>query len=325
MLRATGAASGRSKRTPRVVYLLLTYNHACFVVDAVRSALAQDHPSLEILISDDASNDETFGIIERTVADYSGPHSVRLNRNAARLGSIEHLASLAELLGDDAFIVTAHGDDMSDPARTRRLVQTWRDERVAMVSSDVRWLEGDTVRERPERPSRRIAAADMIEGDWLPEMLGATLAFESRVLSAFERLDARKIACGLDHILPLRAAALGGFFFLGEQLVTYRRHADNMSNTITDRTGSSDILDEGLLSYELAIRQQQRKDLLLLARRRRASPRHWLLLRQLERRLINDVARWAELRARLRRRDLMATWCPVADVAKRKIVWEARV
>jgi glycosyltransferase involved in cell wall biosynthesis len=44
---------------PRVSIIIPTYNQSKYIVRAIESALSQDYPNLEIIISDDNSPDET--------------------------------------------------------------------------------------------------------------------------------------------------------------------------------------------------------------------------------------------------------------------------
>ena len=66
--------------------ILLTYNQEKFVSQAVIAALSQRCDPLEILITDDCSNDRTFDIVQDIVKNYNGPHKVLLNRNNKNLG-----------------------------------------------------------------------------------------------------------------------------------------------------------------------------------------------------------------------------------------------
>ena len=76
---------------PLATLIMLTFRQQDFVRAAVESALAQTYEPLEIIISDDCSDDETFSIIESVVAEHRGPHQVSCYRNQVNLGLIEHV------------------------------------------------------------------------------------------------------------------------------------------------------------------------------------------------------------------------------------------
>ena len=61
---------------PPVSVMFMTYQQAPYVRAALRSVLALDYPSLDLLVSDDASEDGTFDIVRDEIATYRGPRAV---------------------------------------------------------------------------------------------------------------------------------------------------------------------------------------------------------------------------------------------------------
>ena len=51
--------------TPLVSIIIPAYNHEPFIEGAVRSALAQDYPNLELLVLDDGSKDNTYARLQQ--------------------------------------------------------------------------------------------------------------------------------------------------------------------------------------------------------------------------------------------------------------------
>ena len=47
----------------RVSVIIPTYNYSQFILDAIKSALAQDIPDLEIIVVDDGSTDNTADVL----------------------------------------------------------------------------------------------------------------------------------------------------------------------------------------------------------------------------------------------------------------------
>lgn len=295
---------------PAVTFLLMTYNQQAFVREAVRAALAQDYAPLTIAISDDASSDASYAIAQEEVARYRGPHTVILRRNPVRRGSVDHLAAVVAAIGGD-LIVTAHGDDISLPQRTRHVVAAWQAQNASLVTSNAIFIDEhgnrgtQTCATATPRP---VTAEEMIEGAWQWELLGATLAFEPQVLSAFRPLSSRALAFGLDHVLPLRAALLKGVHYLAEPLVLYRRHANSMTRGIADGSDADAAYHEIHLAYEMMTRMHGLDDIGDLAEARPDDRTLRRLETRLAERLIHDMRWLTRLRARLYAQGMKPKW-----------------
>ena len=48
---------------PLVSIVVLTYNSSDYVLETLDSIKCQDYPNLELIVSDDGSNDETYRIV----------------------------------------------------------------------------------------------------------------------------------------------------------------------------------------------------------------------------------------------------------------------
>ena len=89
--RARGLTPMPGDRPP-VTLFVLAYNQEALVRAAIEGAFAQTYQPLEIILSDDASPDGTFAVMQAMAAAYSGPHRVILNRNPANLGLTAHVS-----------------------------------------------------------------------------------------------------------------------------------------------------------------------------------------------------------------------------------------
>ena len=106
--------------------VLLTYNQETFVQEALQSLLEQDYDDLEIVVSDDASKDGTWQVIQQTFAEYTGNKRVILNRNEHNLGIVGNYFNAFSVTTGDV-IFTAAGDDVSLPNRCSACIKTWID------------------------------------------------------------------------------------------------------------------------------------------------------------------------------------------------------
>ena len=83
-------------RRPRITLVVFAYNQSAMIDAAIDSALAQVGEPIEILLSDDASPDDTFARMQAKAAAYRGPHQVRVRRNPTNLGINGHFNAVVE-------------------------------------------------------------------------------------------------------------------------------------------------------------------------------------------------------------------------------------
>ena len=112
---------------PLVSYVVQTYNHAKFAEDAMASALSQDYPNLEIIISDDASSDGTFDILQHYLQKHPTDKKIVLNRNEKNMGVVPHLNHLVHHFAHGDIIILTGGDDISLPDRVSISVEKMLD------------------------------------------------------------------------------------------------------------------------------------------------------------------------------------------------------
>lgn len=91
-----------------VSVLIPTYNQQSFISKAVESAMAQTYQSIEIIIADDHSTDETKQIVAPYLANDSRMRYVRNEKNLGRVANY-HNALYTHAKGD--YVVILDGDD----------------------------------------------------------------------------------------------------------------------------------------------------------------------------------------------------------------------
>jgi glycosyltransferase involved in cell wall biosynthesis len=222
----TGLAANDASR-PLVSMLLIAYNQATVIADAIAGALAQTYSPLEILISDDCSGDGTWAAIEAAVRGYDGPHRIVLNRNEQNAGISAHLSKIAAM-SEGALLVVSAGDDVSVPERCARLVDCWNahGQRIDLIASDL--VEWQPASAHAGVNAQRIAPTDLGQyksfEDWArerPWVVGASHAWSRRLFERFGPMLPGAMA--EDQIMTFRAVMSGGAFSLREPLVRYRR------------------------------------------------------------------------------------------------------
>lgn len=215
-------APGRADR-PLLSILLIAYNQQATVAEAIAGALAQTWSPLEIIASDDASDDGTFAAMQAAVAGYAGPHRVVLNRNPRNLGIGAHLSRLVALSGGELLVVAA-GDDVSLATRCARLAEAWlasgrRLDLIASALEDIDERGAVHARITPSDLASYRSAADWIARP--PFVVGAAQAWTRRLFDRFGPLPEGVVA--EDLLMVFRAIVSGGAATLAEPLVRYRR------------------------------------------------------------------------------------------------------
>jgi hypothetical protein len=224
--------------------VLLTHNREQYVRPALRSLLRQDCPPAEILISDDASTDDTWAIIEDELRGYTGPHTVKPGRHTARRGERNMWETCAAASGD--YIVVFHDDDVAAPERASRLLEVFERTGAAVVSTNARLMDAagaDYGVLLADEPSGWLTPEEIV-AEWNRKQLGATQAYARAVFHDFPPWSPGFAWGAFDHILPFRGALLGGCYFLDETLVHWRQHGTTMSKDILGFGASSEAARE---------------------------------------------------------------------------------
>ncbi len=208
---------------PLVSILLIAFQQESTVAQAVAGALSQTYSPLEIVLSDDASSDNTFAAMQAAVAGYTGPHHIVLNRNPANLGIGAHLSHLVSLSKGQMLFVAA-GDDVSLPQRCERVMLAWRasDQRLDLIAAAL--IDVDETGHTGATITPSDLATYHNAADWLtrpPFVVGAAQAWTRRVFERFGPLPQGVVA--EDLVMVLRAVMSGGAVTLAEPLVRYRR------------------------------------------------------------------------------------------------------
>src|SRR4051812_48138560 len=96
---------------PLVSIGIPTFNRAESLRRSIRSALAQDHPALEVVVSDDGSTDNTAAVVAELAA-----HDARLRcvSQAVNLGHARNFQAVLEAARGEYFMWLSD-DDWLDP------------------------------------------------------------------------------------------------------------------------------------------------------------------------------------------------------------------
>ncbi|WP_353828607.1 glycosyltransferase family 2 protein [Agromyces sp. SYSU T0242] len=221
----------------RVSVVIGTHNGARFVADQVRTVLAQTRPVDEIVVSDDASTDDTLRIVEDLVAAHRANGAtvdLRIIRNDVALGVTANFEqALRAATGD--LVALADQDDLWRPDRIARALEALaaRPE-VDLVASDADLVgpEGEALGADlfgtlgiDDRLRRRVDGEAALEELLRRNLLtGATMLVRRRLV---ERAAPFPGSWVHDEWLAVVAAASGAIAVLPDRLIGYRQHGAN--------------------------------------------------------------------------------------------------
>jgi glycosyltransferase involved in cell wall biosynthesis len=223
--------------TPRVSVAVGTHNGARFLGEQLGSILAQTRPVDEIVLSDDASTDDTVDLAERLVGDFrdsGGRVDLRVLRNRRALGVTANFEQALRAATGDV-VALADQDDVWRPDRVARALE------VFGARPDVQFVASDAT----------LIDADGAElGTTLFGTLGLADALRERLdgPGAFDELLRRNLVTGAtamvrrslveraapfpaswvhDEWLAIVASVTGGLGVLPDRLIGYRQHGAN--------------------------------------------------------------------------------------------------
>jgi len=260
--------SARVNARPLATFILLTFRQQEFVRAAVESALAQTYEPLEIIISDDCSEDETFTIVESVVRDYRGPHQVSCYRNPENLGLVAHVNLLNQRARGE-LIIAAAGDDISMPERTSVLMAEFERGRGAIhsIHSAVWQMDAQGRDIKRWAPPLQDGPADPVDiARRYALIVGASHAWSRRVFEVFGPIVFPRAY--EDLVIAFRSALLGGLHYIDKPLVRYRV-GNGLSTISWQRPANRHERRERLLKallMELDVLAQRRLDCLTVGR-----------------------------------------------------------
>ncbi len=218
---------------------LCTHNGARFIGEQVRSICLQTRPPQELVLSDDASRDDTIALAEATVAQCMREQpgldiTLRVLRNDPPLRVTKNFEQAARACAGD-LIALSDQDDLWQPDRLAQMAAKFESEPdLLLLHSDARLVDGlgkplgNTLFHALEvRPFERAwihggQAFDVFLRRNL--VTGATTVFRRTLLAAAAPFPGEWVH---DEWLAIIAAAIGRVDVIEAPLIDYRQHESN--------------------------------------------------------------------------------------------------
>lgn len=215
-----------------------THNGMPYVVEQLRSILHQSRPVNQLVVSDDASSDDTVRqvreIIARRRAEGQDTPALSVLENAPALGIVRNFEqAIRGCTGD--LVALCDQDDLWTPNRIERMASEFETRpELTLLHTDARLVDnkgapmGLTLFEALEVTGRELR--EVREGRAFDALLrrnivtGATVMFRRELAEKAEPFTPLWIH---DEWLAIHASALGRMDYLPDALVDYRQHGMN--------------------------------------------------------------------------------------------------
>jgi glycosyltransferase involved in cell wall biosynthesis len=208
---------------PRVVALVPAWSGAAFIARTLDALAAQTYSDLAIVISDDASPDDTAAICDRYAARDRRFRVIRQPRNLGWVGNVNAL--LREASGD--YLLFAFQDDWLEPTYVARCVSALEaNPRAIMAFTDITLVHPDAAQEDKSYPTldgltdrlRRARRVARQEGSWWIPNRGVFRASAAADIGGLRRHLAGEFSADWPWLLHM--SLLGEFVRVPEQLCT---------------------------------------------------------------------------------------------------------
>lgn len=214
---------------PKVSICIPTYNSARFLAETIESALAQDFGDFELVISDNASTDETPALCAR----YSDPR-IRYNRFETLVGQGGNWNRCVSLAKGE-FVALLHADDVYLPdfltERVRQFAEA-SDTGIAFGAVELMDAAGQPIGGQSFSDHARVARAPEFYGDLLMGCVinPASLLVRRSLYSEVGPFNEQRL-WGIDWDMWLRLAAISGVSYSPRASSRYRIHGASGSTT----------------------------------------------------------------------------------------------
>jgi glycosyltransferase involved in cell wall biosynthesis len=233
-------------QSPLITIGIPTYNRAALVRNCVASALAQSYQNIEVLVSDNASTDDTLAIL-KSIND----KRLRVLTSPENVGAVNNFSKcIREAKGD--YLTLVSDDDILDPTfleKCVRLVKMQPDITIVLAAYDVLVMDEFSKNERRLIPA--VLSKKLSTGIWdgteiLEEFLHGRIS--AQLLSSIVRTDIlrrnngySKHPCAGDLATWIPALFEGRAGLVNERCTTYAVHNSSFSARFSADDRLSDL------------------------------------------------------------------------------------
>lgn len=216
------------------------YNGARYLRGALDSLLAQEYPDFEVIISDNASDDETEAICR----DYAvRSERIRYYRTERNMGAIWNVVRVQELARGEYFMWAAH-DDLRHPQYLSRCVAALEENpRALFCCTGVRLIDDEGNDVSATFPFQSYHPTGSTPRERLRALVRSGAWFDSYSLMRTRALAETRIGPGWggDVVLVAELCLRGEVAEVPEKLFDYRYFPAKTTETVAQSISTSDV------------------------------------------------------------------------------------
>lgn len=216
----------------RYTILFLSFNDSPFIIKSLRALHESDLTDVELIFSDDASQDDTVSLRNEFLERNKFRESVKIRfaDNKRNIGGLFLGKRFNEILSHVStdFVIMQSADDIPELTRCEMMYSRWVEfsKKKIIIHSRFKTID-ETDAElgfSSKSPERSLAMTIWRGGTGV---LGATLAMHTDIVRYFAPMS--DVVRFEDSVFTVRGKLLDGIHCIDEVLISYRRHSSNIS------------------------------------------------------------------------------------------------
>ncbi|OGW79355.1 MAG: hypothetical protein A3G33_03170 [Omnitrophica bacterium RIFCSPLOWO2_12_FULL_44_17] len=215
---------------PLVSVVIATYNGAPYLSSQLKSILSQTYSNIEIIVTDDQSEDATVDIVREFA---KSDQRIQIHINDKRFGyTLNFLRGLQQSRGE--MVCFCDQDDAWRSDKIEQLLNSFlANNKLCLAFSDLEVCDEHLKIIHPSffrlikmNPTRKTTKEEAILKNRIP---GCAMMFRKCVVDKLLRAIDGEVPLMHDHFVFLLASALGEIYFVDKPLVKYRQHRKNVT------------------------------------------------------------------------------------------------
>ena len=212
---------------PKVSIIIPTYNRSKYVVQAIESALAQDYPNLEIVVSDNCSTDETQKVVKKFFNDIR----FKYFRNEKNLGMVGNWKkALYEYITGEWAIVLSDDDYFIDSQYISKAIDLINENKnivIVHANQIIYDINANTKKTINRKFPMIMEGKEVFINYQINDLVFffATTIFNVNLMKKNDSFNHNILSS--DWLEFLRLSLYGNVGFINDFVVVYRRHSNS--------------------------------------------------------------------------------------------------